>query len=51
VVVDHHKVNLGPDMMEDEPEPRYAVEPNTHFVLGGAKALRERSEWRRDRCL
>jgi hypothetical protein len=30
VVVDHHKVNLGPppDMMELEPEPRFRLEPN-----------------------
>lgn len=40
-VVDHHKVNLGPPpgVMEDEPDPKYAMEPNTHFILGGAKAL------------
>jgi hypothetical protein len=45
VVVDHHKVNLGPppDMMEHEPEPRYRLkpqyqlEPNFSLKLGGAK--------------
>lgn len=37
VVVDHNKVNIGPppDMMEQEPEPRYQLEPNLFFELGG----------------
>ncbi|KAI5852146.1 HotDog domain-containing protein [Tricharina praecox] len=40
-VADHHKVNLGPQlaMLEFEPEPKGGLEPNTHFVLGGGKAM------------
>jgi acyl-coenzyme A thioesterase 13 len=39
VVVDHHKVNLGPppDMIELEPEPWFRLEPNLSLKLGGAK--------------